>query len=71
MYQSLEILAAWSVFSDYISLKYFSCLSGEEKREEMMRLLPAITSFERNFNEVRDEIEASLNKLERTNLRKR
>ena len=52
-------------------IKYFSCLSSEEKGEEVMRLLPAITSFERNFNEVRDEIEASLNRLERTNLIKR
>lgn len=51
--------------------KYFSGLSSEEKREEVMRLLPAITSFERNFNEVRDEIDASLNRLERANLIKR
>ena len=54
-----------------ILLKYFSGLSSEEKREEVMRLLPAITSFERNFNEVRDEIDASLNRLERENLIKR
>lgn len=48
-------------------MKFFSGLSIEEKSEEVMRLLPTITRFDKNFNEVKREIDAALNRLERIN----
>ena len=43
---------------------------GEEKSEEVMRLLPTITRFDKNFNELKREIHASFNRLERINFSK-
>ena len=50
-------------FFQGIFKKVFRGLSKEEKHAEVMRLLPSVTNFSKNFDEMKLHMEIALDKL--------